>query len=157
LSNLQEDNANEETKAKKWKGERDDKKQKKEKRGKRDRKGDRKKRYRDDDDVSTGSSSDSNSDIALMTLDEIKVEISKLKEEESILKEKVRGAKESWKTAKDSVKVKRREENVHPDVILDLREDMMNRKNDKKKVQDQLRITRGRMNKLREAAETKQV
>jgi len=158
-SNLQEDNANEENEPKKFRGER---RQKREKRGKRDRKGDgerRKKKYRDDeeDGDSNGSSSESNSDIALMTLDEIKVEISKLKEEESILKEKVRAAKESWKNAKDSVKVKRRDENVHPDKILEMREEMMNRKKEKKRVQVELRITRGRMNKLHEAAETKQV
>jgi len=153
-SNLHEDNANEENETKKWKG---DRRQKKEKRGKRDRKGDRKKRYHDDDDESNGSSSDSNSDIALMSLDEIKVEISKLKEEESILKEKLRGAKESWKNAKESVKTKRKEENVPSDVILEMREDLTNKNNEKKRIQAQLRITRCRMNKLRDAAETKQV
>jgi len=92
-----------------------------------------------------------------MTLDEIKVEVSKLKEEERILKEKVRVAKESWKTAKDSVKEKRKEENVQPDVILAMREDLMIKEKEKKRIQTQLKFTRCRMNKLRQAAETKQV
>jgi len=116
------------------------------------------KNYRNDDgDDSNGSSSESNSDIALMTLDEIKVEVSKLKEEENILKEKVRGVKESWKVAKDAVKAKRKEENVQTDVILAMREDLMIKEKEKKRVQTQLRFTRCRMNKLREAAQTKQV
>jgi len=154
---LHEDNANEENETK-----RGERRQKKEKRGKKDRKGDgggeRRKNYRNDDgDDSNGSSSESNSDIALMTLDEIKVEVSKLKEEENILKEKVRGVKESWKVAKDAVKAKRKEENVQTDVILAMREDLMIKEKEKKRVQTQLRFTRCRMNKLREAAQTKQV
>jgi len=159
-SHLHEDNANEDNEPKKWKGERRQKKEKQQ-RGKRDRKGDgerRKKNNRDEDgDESNGSSSESNSDIALLTLDEIKVEIAKLREEESILKEKVRGAKESWKVAKDSVNVKRREDNVQPDVILSLREDLENKKKEKERVLGQLINTRDRMKKLREAAQTKQV
>jgi hypothetical protein len=157
--NLHEDNANEDNEPKKWKRERRQKKEKP--RGKRDRREDgerrRKKNRDDDDDESNGSSSESNSDIALLTLEEIKVELSKLKEEANILKEKVRAAKESWKVAKESVNVKRREENVLPDVILSMREDMTNKQNEKNKLQAQLRNTRCRMNKLREAAQTKQV
>jgi len=106
----------------KWK----DRKQKKEKR---EPKGERRRRKkRNDEDVDSSTSSESNSDIALLTLDEIKVEVSKLKEEEGILKEKVRGAKENLKSLKDVVKEKRKDEKVQPDEILKVREELNTKK-----------------------------
>jgi len=131
-----------------------------EKKGKRERKFQEKREKRakkeDHDDGST-SSSDSNSDVALMSLEEIKREIAKLKEEESILKEKVRDAKKNWKEVKNMISEKRKDDKTLPDEILRLREEVDVKKKVKKGVQDQLKVTRQRMAKLHEAAETKQV
>jgi uncharacterized spore protein YtfJ len=112
---------------------------------------------KDDSSSSSSSSGSSNSDVALLTLDEIKKELVKLKDEESILKEKVKGAKENLKAVKDLIKEKRKDEKVQPDEILSLREDLQGKKKVKNGIQAQLRNTRSRMRTLREAAETKQV
>jgi len=136
------------------------KKKYEEKKGKRERKFQEKREKRakkeDHDDGST-SSSDSNSDVALMSLEEIKREIAKLKEEESILKEKVRDAKKNWKEVKNMISEKRKDDKTLPDEILRLREEVDVKKKVKKGVQDQLKVTRQRMAKLHEAAEKKQV
>jgi len=136
---------------KKWK-------ESKQKREKREPKGgDKRRKKRKNEEEVDSTSSESNSDIALLTLDEIKVEVSKLKEEEGILKEKVRGAKENLNSLKEMVKEKRKDDKVQPDEILKLREELTIKKKEKKEVQGQLRNTRSRIYKLREVAETKQV
>jgi len=92
-----------------------------------------------------------------MTLEEIKREIVKLKEEESILKEKVRDANKNLKEVKSMINEKRKDEKTLPGEILSLREEVVVKKMTKNGFRDQLKVTRSRISKLHEAAETKQV
>jgi len=124
---------------------------------KRSQKGERKNgdREKEDSETSSTTGSESNSDVALFTLEEIKNELGKLKEEEKVLKEKVRGENVNLRELKNLIKDKRKDEKVKTDEILNLREELSGKKKVKNGFQAQLKNTRLRMDKLREAAETK--
>jgi len=119
----------------------------------------RKKRYQEENEKprssssSSSSSDDPNCDVALLSVDEIKNQITQLKETEVTLKDKCRVCRESVKEVKAQIKALKES---NEDIPKELKEDQKQKNKVKKSYNQQLKVIRSRLAKLREVADTKQ-
>jgi len=103
------------------------------------------------------SSSETNSGDALLSLEEIKTNLAKLKQDLGLLKEKSGAAKAELKDLRFKLKQKRRNEPTDIDGLVALRNTLKEKKQAWFTIFKEVKLTRTRIKKLHDLAETKTV